>query len=79
MYTSKDKVRVTVVTSSYRIEGDLHVLTGSRLTDALNSKSKDFFAITDAKVIRIADEAVLYSPSYIAVNREAIDAVFPMD
>lgn len=79
MYASKDRVRVVVVTNLYRIEGELHVLAGSRLSDSLNSKSKDFLAMTDAKVYRVDGEDALYSPSYLVVNRASIDAVFPLE
>lgn len=78
VYTSKDKVRVVVATASYRVEGEMYVLSGSRLTDALNSKAKDFFAITDAKVYDLKSNALLYEPAYMAVNRDAIALVFPL-
>lgn len=79
MYTQKDVVRVVIITFGYRIEGDFHLLAGSRLTDALNSKAKDFFAITGAKVYAHDDDRVLYSPTYIAVNRDDISCIFPVD
>jgi hypothetical protein len=79
MYTYKDRVRVMIVTACYRIEGDFHVLAGSRITDALNSKTKDYFAITDAKVYTADGSTLLYSPSYIAVNRGSIAAIFPLE
>lgn len=79
MYASKDRVRVVVVTGSYRVEGDIHILAGSRLTDALNSKAKDFFALTGASVYRLSDDKLVYEPSYLAVNREAIDCIFPIE
>lgn len=78
MYTQKDVVRVVIITFGYRIEGDFHLLAGSRLTDALNSKAKDFFAITDAKVYSADTDAVLYEPTYIAVNRDDISCIFPV-
>jgi hypothetical protein len=79
MYASKDKVRVMIVLADFRIEGDMHVLVGSRLTDALNSKAKDFLAVTAARVRRVDDDAVLYEPEYAAVNRDAIQALFPLE
>lgn len=77
-YTNKDRVRVVIATQSYRIEGEMYVLAGSRLTDALNSKAKDFFALTDAKVYNIDTDALIYEPAYIAVNRDAISMIFPL-
>jgi hypothetical protein len=79
MYTNKDRVRVMIVTDIYRIEGFLHILTGSRLTDALNSKSKDFLAVTDANIYSIGSDELVYSPEYIAVNRESIACIFPIE
>jgi len=78
VYTSKDRVRVSIATSVYRIEGEMYVLSGSRLTDALNSKAKDFFAITDAKVYDLQSNELLFEPSYLAVNRDAITVIFPL-
>jgi hypothetical protein len=79
VYTSKDRVRVVIATGDFRIEGEMHVLAGSRLTDALNSKAKDFFAITDAKVFDIHTGQLLFEPAYLAVSRETISLIFPAD
>ena len=79
MYTNKDTVKVMIVTDMFRIEGLLHVLAGSRLTDALNSKTKDFLAVTQAKIFFLADEKLVYEPEYIAVNRDSIACMFPLE
>jgi hypothetical protein len=79
VYATKDRIRVVVVMAAFRIEGDIHVLSGSRLTDALNSKAKDFFALTEAKVFRIDGDELVAAPSYLAINRESIACIFPMD
>jgi hypothetical protein len=79
MYTNKDTVRVSIFTKDHRIEGDMHILEGSRLTDALNSKSKDFYAITNAHVWRLGTDELLASPPYIAVARETMTAIFPIE
>jgi hypothetical protein len=40
VYTSKDQIQVVIATNVYRIEGEMHVLAGSRLTDlAVNRAS----------------------------------------
>jgi len=78
MYTAKEKIRVFILTDFYRIEGDMHLVSGSRLTDIVNIKTKDFFPITDAKVSSNSGE-ILYSLNYLAVNRDAITAIFPAE
>ncbi len=78
MYATKEKMRVMIILRDYRIEGDMHLVSGSRLTDIVNLKTKDFFPITDAKIFSLLGEA-LYSLNYVAVNRDAIAAIFPLD
>jgi len=75
VYSHKDWLHVVILAQGMHIEGDLHVLAGSRLTDALNSKGKDFFPVTDARISQLGSSEVLYSVQYIAVNRDSIDCI----
>jgi hypothetical protein len=75
VYTQKDRLHVVMLAQGLRIEGDLHILAGTRLTDALNSKGKDFFPVTDANIAKIGDAEPLYTVKYIAVNRDSIDCI----
>jgi hypothetical protein len=77
--TKKDTIRVMIITKDHRIEGDMHILEGSRLSDSLNSKNKDFYAITNATIHRVEDERLVASPQFIVVAREGITAIFPID
>jgi hypothetical protein len=79
VYTSKNKVRCVLAIRTWRVEGYLHVLEGSRLTDSMNSKAKDFIAITDAVIYDVASGRELFRPPYIAVNRTHISGIFPID
>ena len=76
MYTDKDQIAVVMIVNGWRVEGEMHVLAGSRLTDALNSKSKDFLAVTNAKVFDAVSGTLLMNPPYLAVNRAAISVVY---
>lgn len=75
-FVSKAKVRVVAVVDAWRIEGDMHILNGSRLTDAINSKSKDFIAVTDASIFDANNSALLFETPYLALNRDAISMIF---
>lgn len=77
-YTKKEKMRVVMCTHSHWIEGDMYVLPGSRLTDHVNVKAKDFFPVTDAKIYDLSADKILYSVSYVAVNRDDIAMIFPL-
>ena len=41
--TFKERVPVILLTASYRIEGDMHVVPGGRMLDEIN-KERDFSA-----------------------------------
>ncbi len=79
MYTSKDKVRCMVIVGGLRIEGDIHVVAGSRLTDALNSRAKEYIAVTDPVVYDAVTGEELRRPPYVAINRLTASAVFPLE
>ena len=51
------------------------MLAGSRLTDALNSKGKDFFPVTDATISTVGAAEPIHQVKYIAVNRDSIDCI----
>jgi hypothetical protein len=76
MFVTKAKVRVVAVVDGWRIEGDLHILSGSRLTDAINSKAKDFLAVTDATIFDAKNSSLLFETPYLALNRDAISMIF---
>ncbi len=77
--TEKNKLRVAVYTGEFWLEGDVHILPGSRLTDALNVKAKDFLAFTDVKILEHNSGKILYAVDYAAVNRAEIKIIFPIE
>lgn len=79
VYTNKNAIRVMIITKDHRIEGEMYILEGSRLTDALNAKSKDFYALTSARIWRVSDDTLIASPEYVAIAREGITAIFPVE
>jgi hypothetical protein len=72
-------MRVVICTSLYRVEGDMYLVPGSRLTDIVNVKTKDFFPITDAKILSPTEDKVLYTLDFVAINREEIIMIFPLE
>lgn len=75
-FVKKSEVRVIAVVDGWRIEGNMHILTGSRLTDAINSKAKDFLAVTDALIYEAKTGALLFETPYLALNRDSISIIF---
>jgi len=79
MFTPKEKIRVVIGTSRYRIEGDVHILAGGRLTDLVNVKAKDFWAITNAVIVDAIENKVLHRIGYGVVARDEIIFLYPVE
>ena len=78
MQTQKDTKRVALYIDDWRIEGDLFILAESRLTDALNSKAKDFIVIGNAKITDARSGEFIAEADYLDVNRIQITLVYEL-
>jgi hypothetical protein len=79
MQTRKDKTRVVIYVGEWRVEGDIHILAESRLTDALNSRNKDFLAVTDAVIYEAKTDDVVARTSFLDINRTTISIIYTVD
>ncbi len=76
----KDKLLVAILTRDYRIEGEIHLLPGSRLTDFVNSKTnEDFIAMTHAEIISLDNDKTVTKVAYLAINKSSITMAYPLD
>ncbi len=78
-YSTKEQIRVVVYTQSCRLEGDIYVYPGSRLTDMLNVKAKDFLALTNVVIKDLKEDNILQQANFVAVSRDSIVAVAPIE
>lgn len=78
-YTTKEQIRVVVYTLSCRLEGDIYIYPGSRLTDMLNVKAKDFLALTDVVIKDLKEDNILQRANFVAISRDSIVAVAPIE
>ncbi len=69
--------RVTILTSSYRIKGNIDLLPGSRLTDYM-AGAKHFIAVTNAEVyeLEIGGQRLMAVP-FLNVSTEHIQIIAP--
>ena len=72
---NEDRMKVTILTGTYRVKGYIDLLRGARLTDYL-IESKDFIAVTEAEVWELGNRHVLNAP-FINVSLEHIQIVIP--
>lgn len=74
---SKDIIRSEIQTVTHRIQGDVHVRKGDRLSDEINQPNI-FLPVTHAEIYSLNGEK-LYSCDFLAVNREHIVWLMPVD
>lgn len=75
MADDESKTRVTILTSTYRIKGNIDLLPGARVTDYM-AEAKAFIAVTDAEVWEIVGRQVFTAP-FLNVNRDHIEIIAP--
>jgi hypothetical protein len=80
MHAKKEKLRVEVYTVSHRIQADLHVFSGARLTDIMQSReTQSFFALTNVVVYELASDRELFKTDFIDINRSHIVMIRPLE
>ena len=74
---SAHRTKVTILTSTYRVNGFIDLVPGARVTDYIND-AKIFIAITDAEVRGPEGRMVLAVP-FLNLSRDQIVIVTPGD
>jgi hypothetical protein len=72
-----DKTKVIILTGKYKIEGQIDLIPGARLTDFVNNSNK-FIAVTDAKILNYETDKVL-NARFIDVLVNNIEIILPSD
>ena len=73
----ENRTKVTILTSTYRVNGYIELVPGARVTDYIND-AKHFIAITDAEVRGPEGRMVLQVP-FLNLSRDQIVIVTPGD
>lgn len=69
-YVSKDTISAIIQTTTNRIQGNVYLRTGERVSDMLN-RSETFLAITDATIFDAGGQQIL-TLDFLAVNTQHI-------
>jgi hypothetical protein len=75
MTIDENKTKVTILTDTYRIKGNIELLPGARITDYM-TEAKEFIAVTDAEVWEVVGRQVFTAP-FVNVNRDHIQIISP--
>jgi len=77
---TKRPVRVLVQACGQTFIGTVHVTADNRLIDELNDVlANSFLALTDVRVYNQGAETLLYTTSFLALNKEHIIAIAPLE
>jgi hypothetical protein len=74
----RDRLPVAFITERVRVEGEIHVRPGERLTDFMNAADNQFIAVTHAKVYNLSEGEKAYSVDFLNMNKSRIIVGFPM-
>jgi hypothetical protein len=75
---AKSEISVVIFTQRHRIEGKIHAVLGSRLTDFMNANTgQTFLPVTEARVYASSGERPLYTVDLLNVNRNYITVIIP--
>ncbi len=75
MSRRNDMTTVIILTSNYRIKGDIGLIPGSRLTDYMG-EAREFIAVVDAEVCDLAGNQ-LVANGFINVHCRNIEVIMP--
>jgi hypothetical protein len=71
-HLKKERLEVIVRTNNEKIEGEIQILPGTRLLDALNREDESYIALGEAKVYSITTEKLLFQSNFLALNKDQI-------
>ena len=71
----KERREVVIFATNHKIEGEMYLLLDSRISDELNTRSREFIPVTNAKIYTITGDSLLYSTDFITINKHSIDIV----
>ena len=75
---TRERFPVVFITERIRVEGEVHVTPGERLTDFMNAGDNQFIAVTRAKVYNLSEGGKAYSVDFLNLNKSSIIVDFPM-
>lgn len=73
-----EMTNVVILTKYYRIEGDIALMPGGRLTDYMGT-SNEFVAVIKATVFDLAKDRKMLSGRFLNIRRNSIEVILPSE
>ena len=74
----KERRLVIVLVGNYRLEGEMHVLPGARISDELN-KTNQFLPLTNVSIFSLDDSKLIDTVPLVLVNKDMISLLVPIE
>lgn len=75
---STPRTQVVILTRKFRIEGEIDLIPGARLTDFMNAVNQNFMVVTDALVVDHDGQEILRG-MFIDVLVSNIEIILPAE
>lgn len=75
----KERKEVIIYTRNQRVEGEIYLVSDSRISDELNVRAREFIAVTNARVYTLHGDTLLHSADFVSVNKHAVDVILSED
>ena len=76
----KTKNEVVIFTKNFKIEGEIHILEGERITDFMCAlDKKQFIPVTNASIYKFDGLSYLYKAKYLSLNKDDISLLIPKE
>ena len=77
MRVEKIAYEVVILTEHYKIEGEIHLIEGERITDFVRTVDSTFLPITNVTLSSVKDGQVIYKTEFLSLNRDTISIIIP--
>ena len=77
MRVEKIAYEVVIFTESYKIEGEIHLIEGERITDFVRTVDSTFLPITNVTLSTVKNGQFLYKTEFLSLNRDKISIIMP--
>jgi len=79
MKVEQSEIEVIIFMDKTRVEGKLHLPSGGRLTDYMALAERQFVPVTNAKIFIATGNELVYSVSFLSLNKDFIAFIFPKE
>ncbi len=75
----KETKRIIAFTSNFKVEGDIHVHIGARLSDYIETLTKSFIPLTRVIIYKIGEDKPIHHTNFLELNKDEVVIISPKE